>query len=288
VLTTGFDAPHVDVIAILRKTESVGLLQQIIGRGLRVSPGKTDCLILDYTTNLEDHCPDGDLFAPVVRAGKLGGGAGRQCTCPDCGFANEFTVNKDHLESKLDDAGYVLDLDGQQVMTEWGPLPGHHGRRCMNMLRTGPRGEYERCGYRWTSKECPHCSALNDIAARYCCECKGEIVDPNDKLKADFKALKRDPTHRQTDEVIRMECKPGVSQRGNKTIRIEWVTPYRQFTTWVQPEATNSRGMRDFALWNASTEGGEVAPATVTYRKDAATGFFVVMGYNGEADCAPE
>jgi DNA repair protein RadD len=288
VLTTGFDAPHVDVIAILRKTESVGLLQQIIGRGLRVSPGKADCLILDYTTNLEDHCPDGDLFAPVVRAGKLGGGAGRQCACPDCGFVNEFTVNKDHLESKLDDAGYVLDLDGQQVMTEWGPLPGHHGRRCMNMLRTGPRGEYERCGYRWTSKECPHCSALNDIAARYCCECKGEIVDPNDKLKADFKALKRDPTQRQTDEVIRMECKPGVSQMGNKTIRIEWVTPYRQFTTWVQPEATNSRGMRDFALWNASTKGGEVTPATVTYRKDAATGFFVVMGYNGEADRAPE
>jgi DNA repair protein RadD len=39
VLTTGFDAPHVDLIAILRKTESVGLLQQIIGRGLRICPG---------------------------------------------------------------------------------------------------------------------------------------------------------------------------------------------------------------------------------------------------------
>lgn len=36
VLTTGFDATHVDVIAILRRTESVGLLQQIIGRGLRL------------------------------------------------------------------------------------------------------------------------------------------------------------------------------------------------------------------------------------------------------------
>ena len=33
VLTTGFDAPHVDVIAILRPTESVSLYQQIIGRG---------------------------------------------------------------------------------------------------------------------------------------------------------------------------------------------------------------------------------------------------------------
>ena len=40
VLTTGFDAPHVDVIAILRPTESNSLYQQIIGRGLRLSPGK--------------------------------------------------------------------------------------------------------------------------------------------------------------------------------------------------------------------------------------------------------
>ena len=38
VLTTGFDAPHVDLIAILRPTESVSLYQQIVGRGLRLSP----------------------------------------------------------------------------------------------------------------------------------------------------------------------------------------------------------------------------------------------------------
>lgn len=40
VLTTGFDAPHVDLIAILRPTESISLYQQIVGRGLRLSPGK--------------------------------------------------------------------------------------------------------------------------------------------------------------------------------------------------------------------------------------------------------
>lgn len=40
VLTTGFDAPHVDVIAILRPTESVSLYQQIVGRGLRLSQNK--------------------------------------------------------------------------------------------------------------------------------------------------------------------------------------------------------------------------------------------------------
>lgn len=40
VLTTGFDAPHVDLIAILRPTESVSLYQQIVGRGLRPPPAR--------------------------------------------------------------------------------------------------------------------------------------------------------------------------------------------------------------------------------------------------------
>ena len=60
ILTTGFDAPHVDLIALLRPTESVSLYQQIVGRGLRLSPGKTDCLILDYTG-----CGH-DIFSPTV------------------------------------------------------------------------------------------------------------------------------------------------------------------------------------------------------------------------------
>ncbi len=37
VLTTGFDAPHIDLIAILRPTESVTLYQQIVGRGLQLN-----------------------------------------------------------------------------------------------------------------------------------------------------------------------------------------------------------------------------------------------------------
>ncbi len=288
VLTTGFDAPHVDLIAILRKTESVGLLQQIVGRGLRISPGKTDCLILDYTTNLDDHCPDGDLFAPVVRAGKGGGEGGAiPACCPDCGYENAFTASPQYLGFKYDAAGYALDLDGNQVMSEFGPIPVHLGRRCLGVVQTGTRGQYERCGYRWTFKPCPHCEAPNDIAARYCCECRGEIVDPNEKLKADFKALKRDPTQWQTDEVLSMTCKEGVSTKGNRTLRVEWVTPWRQFSTWFMPEATHTRGQAQWEAFAAVTDGGEYMPKTVTYRKDPATGFFEVRAYNREADRAP-
>jgi DNA repair protein RadD len=49
VLTTGFDAPEVDCIALLRATKSPVLYVQIAGRGMRTAPGKTDCLWLDFT-----------------------------------------------------------------------------------------------------------------------------------------------------------------------------------------------------------------------------------------------
>ena len=49
VLTTGFDVPEVDCIALLRNTRSPVLYVQIAGRGMRIADGKTDCLWLDFT-----------------------------------------------------------------------------------------------------------------------------------------------------------------------------------------------------------------------------------------------
>lgn len=49
VLTTGFDVPQVDFIALLRATKSPVLYVQIAGRGMRLAPGKTDCLWADFT-----------------------------------------------------------------------------------------------------------------------------------------------------------------------------------------------------------------------------------------------
>lgn len=48
VLTTGFDHPPVDLIAFLRPTASTRLMIQMAGRGMRPSPGKEDCLVLDF------------------------------------------------------------------------------------------------------------------------------------------------------------------------------------------------------------------------------------------------
>jgi DNA repair protein RadD len=57
VLTTGFDAPNIDMIAMLRPTASPGLFVQMVGRGTRLANGKTDCLVLDFAGNVKRHGP---------------------------------------------------------------------------------------------------------------------------------------------------------------------------------------------------------------------------------------
>ncbi|MFE5662428.1 DEAD/DEAH box helicase [Streptomyces niveus] len=47
VLTEGFDAPHTSCVVVARPTKSPGLYVQMVGRGLRPAPGKTDALLLD-------------------------------------------------------------------------------------------------------------------------------------------------------------------------------------------------------------------------------------------------
>lgn len=98
VLTTGFNHPALDCIAMLRATESPGLLVQIAGRGTRRAPHKSDCLFLDYGDNILRHGP---IDAIVVREkGEAKGLApSRECPecaalvgiaiaiCPECGYA---------------------------------------------------------------------------------------------------------------------------------------------------------------------------------------------------------
>jgi len=216
VLTTGFDAPHVDVVALLRATESVGLMQQIIGRGLRLHDGKTDCLVLDFAENIDRHCPDGDIFDPNIKAGRVSEEIKSvKCLCEYCETQNEFKARKNEGGFGIDRNGYFTDLDGNRVSTEHGDMPAHYGRRCQALTR-GLDGKYYQCDYRWTSKECPHCGEDNDLAARYCIDCKGEIVDPGEKLRVEFKALKKDPTRRQTDEVLDWKVTENISAKEMK------------------------------------------------------------------------
>ena len=81
VLTTGFNAPAVDLVAMLRPTKSAGLYVQMAGRGTRLAPGKQDCLVLDFAGNVKRHGPI-DLVKPK-RPGS-GDGEAPVKVCPDC------------------------------------------------------------------------------------------------------------------------------------------------------------------------------------------------------------
>ncbi len=162
VLTTGFDAPHVDVIAILRPTQSVSLFQQIVGRGLRLSDNKKDCLILDYANN------GYDLFMPEIGETKpKSDSVPVQVECPICTFANTFW-------GKVDNDGDIME---------------HFGRRCHGLIEnpTHQHNQIEeeliQCSYRFRFKACPICNEENDIAVRHCHACEGRLIDPDDLLK---------------------------------------------------------------------------------------------------------
>lgn len=284
-LTTGFDSPWTQVVALLRYTESAALLIQILGRAWRLFAGKTCSFLLDYAGNVEKHFEDGDIYNPTITARKAAeSGGGLKACCPQCGNENIFSADMKYIDYEKDAAGYILDLDGNQVMSDYGPIPGHHGRRCYGHVQQGPRGEYSRCEYRWSHKKCLACDAENDIAARYCCSCKAEIISPDEKLQIEFKALKKDPTKPQTDEVVSMRWKEGVSRNGNKTMRVEIVTPYRTFEVFLLPEGRSWKHQKAWEAFLKATENMTVKPRSVSYVKNSETKFFDILGYNGPVD----
>ena len=190
VLTTGFDAPHVDVIAILRPTESVSLYQQIVGRGLRLSPGKTDCLILDFTG--QGH----DLYSPLIEEDRPNSLAvSVEVICPQCGIENQFWGIK----------------DSEGILVE------HYGRQCQGSLESPDSEEFEKCGYRFRFKRCDQCGEENDIAARSCSSCKHILVDNDQKLK---EAMSLKDAHVMRVETMVLESR--VDKKGLSRLEVNY------------------------------------------------------------------
>lgn len=82
VLTTGFDAPNIDCVALLRPTLSPGLYYQMVGRGFRLHPDKQNCLVLDFGGNVLRHGPVDELRSAKRRS--RAGGETPAKECPAC------------------------------------------------------------------------------------------------------------------------------------------------------------------------------------------------------------
>jgi len=90
ILTTGYNKKTIDLIAVLRHTCSPGLWVQMLGRGLRVAPGKENCLVLDFAGNTEALGPINDPVIPRRKGDKPGEIPIK--ICPICGVYNHTTT----------------------------------------------------------------------------------------------------------------------------------------------------------------------------------------------------
>lgn len=164
-LTTGFNAPIIDTIVILRRIGSLTLLIQLIGRGLRILKDnqvesgiqKHDALVLDYTDTLESM---GEIFDDPILNKAIAAKKREDdnfIECPKCGQHNsEFAV------------------------------------RCIN-----GSGTDERCDYFFKYNECKKCGTHNAPTAQSCRSCDSIMIDPSKALvnkaytDADYKQVIR-------------------------------------------------------------------------------------------------
>jgi DNA repair protein RadD len=129
VLTTGFDYPDIDLVAMLRPTMSASLYVQMAGRGMRVKSHTDHCLVLDFAGVVRTHGPITNVQPPK----KKGEGDGEvplkvceKCDelvhisvmiCPACG--NPFPVKEvgKNLQLHNDD---IMGLEGKDLeVTSW-------------------------------------------------------------------------------------------------------------------------------------------------------------------------
>lgn len=161
VLTTGFNAKHVDLIAIARPTKSTSLYVQMIGRGTRLFPGKENCLVLDFGGNIERHGP---VDAPTVKRPGAGGGEMPTKPCADrviggeqiegCGADNLIAAVKCcgcgapfARESKVDTKASARAVLSSHIAPEWVEVSSVSYRRHENPGKTPSLCVTYMCGF---------------------------------------------------------------------------------------------------------------------------------------------
>jgi DNA repair protein RadD len=126
VFCEGFDAPNVDMVALLRATVSPGLYYQMVGRGLRICEGKQDCRVLDFGGNIERHGPIDAMVVNNKKPGTKGEPITKACpkcqevvpiaasVCFDCGYEFPEPEKKERHEPEASSAA-ILSADEPSV-----------------------------------------------------------------------------------------------------------------------------------------------------------------------------
>ena len=128
VLTTGFDYPDIDLIAMLRPTMSASLYVQMAGRGMRPKSHTDHCLVLDFAGVVEAHGPITNITPPNKKGEGTGEAPVKICdecgeivyisvtVCPACG--EPFPLpEKPKLSLRDDD---IMGIEGTEIeVTSW-------------------------------------------------------------------------------------------------------------------------------------------------------------------------
>lgn len=127
ILTTGFDAPDTDMVAMLRPTMSPALYVQMAGRGLRPKSHTDHCLVLDFAENVARHGP----IVAVEPPKKKGSGEAPVKVCPECSevvhlsckvcpeCSHQFVAEEDEKKWRLANDDIMGDEGTEMAVTDW-------------------------------------------------------------------------------------------------------------------------------------------------------------------------
>jgi DNA repair protein RadD len=219
VLTTGFDAPNIDAIAVLRATESAGLFAQMVGRGMRISDNKEDCIIIDFGGNLRRHGPIDDPAYGLTRIKNNAGDAQAPVkTCPSCKAIvpislqacpcghEFFDPNKINHCASAD--GFSAVLSSEIVVQHWSVISA---KVALHRGREGKKNTF-RVDY--------GCEPLDGGAAKYQCTACGMLAEHH---RVELRAGNYMTCIIQCDSCNEEVCKVPLKGNLNERIISEWV-----------------------------------------------------------------
>lgn len=128
LLTTGYDDPSIGAGIFLRPTQSLALYLQMVGRILRIAPGKSDALLLDHVGNVVRHGMPHDKREWTLegRTKRSSPPPVRQCPrcyaaftpspkCPACGHVFAVKAAPRPLEQRAGELAEITSVDVQRM-----------------------------------------------------------------------------------------------------------------------------------------------------------------------------